>query len=137
MKYLLSAVLLCCSLPAMAQTPGVPAGKDIRSQTPAELVKTAADLQQALVLQPNNVDLHVKLGFTYARLHRIDDAQRAFEDAVRLDPRKAIAQYMLGLIYEKKGMKAQAVAAWQACLDNAPDAHMRETALKHLNNLKQ
>ncbi len=135
MKYILFSILLCCSLPVMAQTaPGGP-GKDIRTQTPAELVRTATELEQALIMQPTDVDLYVKLGFTYTRLHRADDAQRAFENAVRLDPNKAIAHYMLGLIYEKKGMKEQAVASWKACLRTATEQRLKDTAIKHLNNL--
>jgi len=136
MKYLLTALLLACALPLAAQTEP-PAGhdKDIRLQTPAELARTAVELEQALTLQPANVDLHVKLGFTYTRLGRADAAQAAFEGAVRLDPRRAIAHYMLGLIYEKKGLKDKAIAAWKACLETAAEQKLKDTAVKHLNNL--
>jgi tetratricopeptide (TPR) repeat protein len=81
------------------------------------------------------LELHVKLGFTYTRLGRADAAQRAFENAVRLDPRRAIAHYMLGLIYEKKGLKDKAIAAWKACLETAAEQKLKDTAVKHLNNL--
>lgn len=136
MKYLLlSALLLACAIPCAAK-PGAP-GKagDIRSQTPAELEKTAAALKQALTAQPENVELYVQLGFTYTRLGRANDAQSAFENAVRLDPNKAIAHYMLGLIYEKKGMKDKAIASWKACLRTATEQRMKNTALKHINTL--
>lgn len=133
MKYLLISLFFAGAVPAMAQTAGP--DKDIRLQTPAELVATAARLEQAAITQPDNVELHIKLGFTYTRLGRADDAQRSFENAVRLDPKRAIAHYMLGLIYEKKGLKDKAIAAWKACLENAVEPHIRETALKHLTNL--
>lgn len=132
MKHLLIALLFACALPAAAQTS---VKKDIRSQSQEELKITASELEQALILQPANVDLHVKLGFAYTRLGRADDAQRAFESAVRLDPNRAIAHYMLGLVYEKKGMKDRAVAAWKACLSTATEQGMKDTALKHINNL--
>lgn len=135
MKYLLLSLFLSCTAQAWAQTPPAAADKDIRLQTPAELATTAAALEQTLLQQPNNVDLHVKLGFTYTRLGRADDAQRAFENAVRLDPSKAIAHYMLGLVYEKKGLKDKAIAAWKACLATAAEQRLRDTAVKHLNNL--
>jgi len=135
MKYLLISLLALCCGAAAAQTPPPGADKDIRLQTPAELNATAAGLERDLLLQPNNVDLHVKLGFTYTKLGRADDAQRAFENAVRLDPRKAIAHYMLGLVYEKKGLREKAIAAWKACLDTATEQRLKDTALKHLNNL--
>lgn len=136
MKYLFTLLLLAFALPLAAQTaPQAGPDKDIRLQTPAELNKTALELEQALALQPANVELHVKLGFTYTRLGRADDAQRAFESAVRLDPRKAIAHYMLGLIYEKKGLKDKAIASWKACLETAAEQKLKDTAVKHLNNL--
>lgn len=135
MKYLLITFLLLCPARAWAQAPAAGADRDIRVQTPAELAVTAAGLERDILRQPNNVDLHVKLGFTYTRLGRADDAQRAFENAVRLDPRKAIAHYMLGLVYEKKGLKDKAIAAWKACLDTTTEQRLKDTALKHLNNL--
>ncbi|MDD5210651.1 MAG: tetratricopeptide repeat protein [Elusimicrobiales bacterium] len=135
MKYLLISLLFAAAVPAAAQTAPAGADKDIRLQTPAELAQTATSLEQSLIMQPENVELHLKLGFTYTRLGRADEAQRSFETATRLDPKRAIAHYMLGLIYEKKGLKAKAMASWQACLENTADPHMRETALKHLNTL--
>lgn len=136
MRYLLFSLLFACTAQAGAQTAPAGADKDIRLQTPAELARTATELEQALILQPANVELHIKLGFTYTRLGKADEAQRSFETAARLDPKKAIAHYMLGLIYEKKGLKAKAIASWQACLDTAAEPQMRETAIKHLNTLR-
>jgi len=81
------------------------------------------------------VELYIRLGFTYARLKEADEALQAFENVVRLDHKKTIAYYMLGLIYEKQGLKDKAIAAWKACLDNASEPRMRETARKHLHHL--
>ncbi len=133
MRYFLTFLLLAVAA-AFARAQQTPA-KDISQQTPAELAATAADLERQLPAQPGNTDLHVKLGFTYTRLGRADDAQRAFEAAVRLDPARAIAHYMLGLIYEKKGLRDKAIEAWKACLATAKEQPMKDTALKHLNNL--
>lgn len=135
MRKIYLVLLFGCAAAAFAQVPPTGPDKNITAQTLAELNQTAADAERQLLLQPENIDLHLKLGFTYTRLGRADDAQRAFENAVRLDPKRAIAHYMLGLIYEKKGLRAQAAAAWKACLDNAADPAMKNTALKHLNNL--
>jgi tetratricopeptide (TPR) repeat protein len=136
MRNLSIAFLFACAAPAAAQVPQhTGPEKNITAQTLAELTQTAADLERQLLQLPENTDLHLKLGFTYTRLGRADDAQRAFENAVRLDPKRAIAHYMLGLIYEKKGLRDRAVAAWRACLENTGDPNMRNTAVKHLNNL--
>lgn len=135
MKKIYIALLFGCAAAAFAQVPPTGPDKNITAQTLAELNQTAADTERQLLQQPENIELHLKLGFTYTRLGRADDAQRAFENAVRLDPKRAIAHYMLGLIYEKKGLRAQAIAAWKACLENAHDPRLKDTALKHLNNL--
>jgi len=135
MKYLLLSFLIAGAVPAMAQTAPAGADKDIRLQSPAELARTATELEQALVMQPDNVGYHIKLGFTYTRLGNADGAQRSFENAVRLDQGKAIAHYMLGLIYEKKGLTDKAIVAWKACLQTATEARLSETAIKHLNAL--
>ena len=135
MKYIFILLLAASYAPALAQTPPATADKDIRLQTLKELETTAASLEQAIKLSPAEVDLRVKLGFTYTRLGKADEAQQAFESAVQLDPKKAIAHYMLGLIYEKKGLKEKAVAAWKACLENAADPRMRETATRHIHHL--
>ncbi|MDQ7774169.1 MAG: tetratricopeptide repeat protein [Elusimicrobiales bacterium] len=101
----------------------------------ARLKKEAAELERQAASDPKNADIFVRLGFTYARLKQADDAQRAFETVVSLDPKSAKAHYMLGLIYEKKGMKDRALSAWRACLENASDPAMRATATRHIHNL--
>ncbi|MEI7481614.1 MAG: tetratricopeptide repeat protein [Elusimicrobiota bacterium] len=101
-----------------------------------ELENNAVTLNGAIKQDPANVELYIKLGFTYAKLEKADEAQTAFENAVRLDPKKAIAHYMLGLIYEKKDLKDKAIAAWKACLETATEQWMSEKALKHLHHLR-
>ena len=135
MKNLLMAVFLAAAPAATAFSADMrwDSGKQPSAE---ELNKNAAELELAVKQEPLNVELYVRLGFTYAKLEKADDAQRAFENAVRLDPKKAAAHYMLGLIYEKKGLKEKAIAAWKACLENASEPHARETALKHLHHLK-
>jgi len=131
MRYILLAAFIAAAAPGMAQT----GPRDIRVQSIEELTKTAAELEEAIKQQPANAELYIKLGFTYTRLERADDAQRAFENAARLAPGKAITHYMLGLIYEKKGLKDKAISAWTACLQTAVEPQMRETARKHLHHL--
>ncbi len=104
-------------------------------ETIARLRSEAAALERQAAAEPKNAEIFAKLGFTYARLRQANDAQRAFETAVSLDPKMAKAHYMLGLIYEKKGMKDRALSAWRACLENASDPAMRATATRHIHNL--
>lgn len=134
MKKILALLLAGGAALAVAQVPPEQE-KNLSPQVIAELTRTAADAESQLLRQPDNIELYMKLGYAYTRLGRADEAQRAFENAVRLDPKRAIAHYMLGLIYEKKGLRDRAVSAWKACLDNTGDPNLRATALKHLNNL--
>ena len=129
--------LLLAPAGLLMAAPQGPGGHD-RRETPeaiAQLTKDAAALETQVLAQPKNTELYIRLGFTYSRLKKADDAQRAFENAVRLDPKRAIAHYMLGLIFEKKGLKDRAIQAWKACLDNTADPRLRDTARKHLHHL--
>lgn len=137
MKYLLLAFLLTSAAPGATGAGAAEGRRETGSSRNAEaIIKEAAELEAAVARDPGNIELHIRLGFAYSRLEKADDAQRAFENVVRLDPARAIAHYMLGLIYEKKGLKEMAASAWKACLDNAAEQHLRETALKHLHHLK-
>jgi len=100
-----------------------------------QLKKDAAALEAQLKTLPADPELYMKLGFTYSRLEQADNALRAFESAINLDPKKAGAHYMLGLIYEKKGLRDKALAAWKACLENTQDPRMRDTATRHIHHL--
>ncbi|HBE88719.1 MAG TPA: hypothetical protein DDW67_06220 [Elusimicrobia bacterium] len=131
MKKLLIALLLLT--PALSRAEGNRPPES--PEAVARLKKEAAGLERQAAADPKNADIFVKLGFTYARLRQPNDAQRAFESAVSLDPKRAEAHYMLGLIYEKKGMKDMALSAWRACLENAKDPAMRNTASRHIHNL--
>jgi len=135
MKYLLLAFLITFAVMPVARGRAAD-WKSLPPKSAAELVKDAAELEAAVQREPDNIELYIRLGFTYAKLEKADDAQRAFENAVRLNPKRPIAQYMLGLIYEKKGETQKAITAWQACLENAVEERLRETARKHLHYLK-
>ena len=134
MKYLLMALLLAS--PALLAAEPHEEFNDSPEKI-VQLKKDAVSLEQQVKASPKETELYIKLGFTYARLHQADDAQRAFETATTLDPKRAIAHYMLGLIYEKKGLKDKAIAAWKACLENAHEERLRETAIRHLHHLSR
>lgn len=131
-KALLAALIFAPAL--LAAEPPPPPPND-PPEVAARLKQEAAALEQQTRANPKDTELFVKLGFTYARLKQADDAQRAFEAAIALDPKKAVAHYMLGLIYEKKGLRDRAIAAWRACLENTGDPQMRATAERHLHHL--
>ena len=94
-------------------------------------------LLEGLKKYPENAVLWLQLGFNEKRLGDVDAAQRAFEKVVSLNPQNADAYYMLGLIYEKKKLKDQAVAAWKSCLANTKEDPIKEVAQKHLSLLQK
>src|SRR5690349_2171175 len=70
--------------------------------------RTVSALEENLKNDPTNSDLWVHLGFAYRKTGQINDAQKAFEKAVSLNPKESNAYYMLGLIYESKHMTPDA-----------------------------
>lgn len=137
MKYLLLAFLLTFTvMPVARGRAAEPHWKALPPRNAEQLAKDASELEAAVRREPDNIELYIRLGFTYTKLKKVDDAQRAFENAARLNPKRPIAQYMLGLIYEKKGETKKAITAWEACLENAAEERLRETARKHLHYLK-
>jgi cytochrome c-type biogenesis protein CcmH/NrfG len=65
-----------------------------------------------------------------------DQAQKALEAAVRADATDAAAWRLLALVYEKKGMRDQALTAWKSCLTTAPDEVTKEQARRHIAHLE-
>lgn len=136
MKALICAAALF--FPALlAAEPPQPPPQGLPPEVRAQLQKEASALETQIAANQNDCELYVKLGFTYARLEQADDAQRAFEKAITIDPKKDIAYYMLGLIYEKKGMKDKAITAWKTCLEVSQDPRLRDTAERHLHHLSR
>lgn len=134
MRTLFYAVLLF--LPPLLAAQGQP--QKLSPELRAQLLREASALEgQAAAADPKDAELYMRLGYTYSRLEQADDAQRAFESAVRINPKKDAAYYMLGLIYEKKGLKAQALAAWNSCLQVTADPRMKDTAQKHIHHLSR
>jgi len=56
--------------------------------------------------EPKTAEAYFELGFASAQLNKIDDAQQAFQQAVKLDESYIDALFQLGLIAREKGDKA-------------------------------
>ncbi len=65
--------------------------------------KAVAEFQKAVDKQPTNADLYESLGDEYQKLSRFDDAMKAYEQEVKLDPHNGIALYNLGKIDAERG----------------------------------
>ncbi|WP_348267219.1 tetratricopeptide repeat protein [Edaphobacter paludis] len=65
--------------------------------------KAVAEFLKAVGKEPTNSDLYESLGDEYQKLSRFDDAMKAYEQEVKLDPNNGIALYNLGKIDVERG----------------------------------
>ncbi|MBV8798675.1 MAG: tetratricopeptide repeat protein [Alphaproteobacteria bacterium] len=66
------------------------------------------------------------------------DAERAFQEAVRRDPKDFAARYYLGLAYAARGDKGRALALWASLLADAPaNAPWRADLIDRLAGLRR
>ncbi|HQQ78852.1 MAG TPA: tetratricopeptide repeat protein, partial [Thermoanaerobaculia bacterium] len=66
-------------------------------------------LERGLALHTNSVAGHVALGKTYQQLDRLEDAIRAFTNALRIDRENLVAIRQLAEVYLAKGDKIEAI----------------------------
>lgn len=66
-------------------------------------------LERGLSLHQNSVAGHVALGKTYQQLDRLEDAIRAFNNALRIDRENLVAIRQLAEVYLAKGDKIEAI----------------------------
>src|SRR5215467_6042474 len=72
--------------------------------------------------QQGKADLHMALGVLYLRKKDMAEAEREFQEAVRVDPQSVEAHLTLADFYAVKGDKAQLEAALRAAVAIAPPA---------------
>jgi tetratricopeptide (TPR) repeat protein len=65
---------------------------------------------------PQKERVHHNLGFVYYEMERLDDAEKEFEQALRLNPRYALSLYNLGLVYYRKGSMDEAIRYYQKAI---------------------
>jgi tetratricopeptide (TPR) repeat protein len=70
---------------------------------------TIEELKKALMVDPENVNVHNSLGVCYGVQGRLDLAADAFETATRLDPKDVMATYNLGLAHFKQDEQNKAL----------------------------
>jgi tetratricopeptide (TPR) repeat protein len=80
--------------------------------------KGLKNLEAAYELNPNSVELKVKLSEFYLRgnAQEVGKAETMLKDAILRDPNNGDAQAALGKVYEKKDMIDEAIAAFQKAL---------------------
>ena len=68
-------------------------------QEAGDLARSAEVLEAARALNPAEMEVYEKLGITYTRLNRVEDAHRMFEHMLSLAPNSATTYNNLGSLY--------------------------------------
>jgi tetratricopeptide (TPR) repeat protein len=78
-------------------------------------------MEEAVRLDPADVNARFNLGLALQRQGRLDDARKQLEEALRLDPEHVDAQLVLGVIEGTEGRHERAAQRFEAVLQNKPD----------------
>src|SRR6266566_311397 len=85
----------------------------------SDLSAAEGELQRALALKPS-ADVHFELGTVEDQLGKLDAAADQFRDALRLNPRLAQVQVLLGVTLRRKGDHATALAHFRKAVEIDP-----------------
>jgi len=93
--------------------------------------------QKALAMPSNaHADaVYTNMGWAYYNLDRLEEAESALRQALRLEPTLGPAYYHLGLVLLKAGRGEEAKAAFRRALELAPDSEFGRAARAHLKAL--
>lgn len=91
--------------------------------------------EKAKITCPNSKNLYKYLGLLYGQIGDLTKAESEFRKLLELSKspiEKSEAYFNLGLVYEKKGDKLQAIEFYQKCLSFNPKEQRATQALKEL-----
>lgn len=91
------------------------------AERPPLIQKSADNYRQIAKSLPNASEIYIRLGTLYRMLNRNDDAIKAFDDAVKADPRNAEAFLNRAMVFEATGQTEKARAAYAQTLGVDPD----------------
>ncbi len=84
----------------------------------AQPEKAIAEFQIAIQKQPNDADLYESLGSEEQKISHFDEATKAFQQQLKLNPHSPVALYNLGRIQVEHGHPAEGVALLQQAIAN-------------------
>jgi Flp pilus assembly protein TadD len=102
------------------------------SQKAAELAMAAGAAGGA-----GGVDALYNVGVTAWNAGKAEEAKKAFEEALKLDPKHANSHYQLAMCYINMGKMPEAIASFEAYLANAPDGQYAAQVKAMLTQLKK
>ena len=102
---------------------------DIQRGEPAAAVEK---IRAAIAANPGAAPFHGNLGTALQALGRLDEAQKHYEQAVKLDRRYADAHNNLGALHEKRQRWREAAASYRAAIAARPEFPEAHNNLGHL-----
>ncbi|HYE12827.1 MAG TPA: tetratricopeptide repeat protein [Pyrinomonadaceae bacterium] len=79
-------------------------------------------IQRAVRAEPTNASFLDSLGWVYFKLGKLPEAERYLSDAARRNPSSVAIQEHLGDLFERRGQREKALAAWRKALALATEA---------------
>src|SRR5581483_1280332 len=99
--------------------------------TPQEAIQK---YEQAVAAQPTASD-YLELGVAYYIAKRWDDALRAFQKAVEVDPRQGFAYYYIGILSAAMGNREQAMQALNRVIEVSNNQMLKDQARARIPNI--
>ena len=106
---------------------------------PTRLKRAISAYNRSLGLVPDNPDVLTDLGVMYRRKGRPHEAIKAFDNAIRINPRQEAAYFNKGVVFLHDLKKQdEAVKAWEALVLVNPDAKVQsgERVMELIENIK-
>jgi tetratricopeptide (TPR) repeat protein len=75
----------------------------------------------AVVSNPGNAEAFANLGISLANLGRTEEAQKNLIESLRLDDSSALTHFSLGVIYDRQGEDAAAIAQYDSAIARDPN----------------
>lgn len=103
----------------------------------ADTVARIGELEDAVAVDPRDVEARLELGVQYFNLRMIEQAREQWETVVEIDESNATAWYNLGFYHlsSDPADMAAAEAAWQRVIELDPGSDMAATISMHLQGL--
>ncbi len=83
--------------------------------------EAARELKETLHYEPDNADLHTRLGLVYVKQELLNDAAEEFKAAIMLSKNLVDPHYYLGAIYANQGRFDDALRQWRHVVRLKPD----------------
>jgi tetratricopeptide (TPR) repeat protein len=80
-----------------------------------------AAFRAAVASDPTNAEALANLGISLANLGRTEEAQKNLIESLRIDGDSAVAHFSLGVIYDRQGDDAAAIAQYRSAIERDPN----------------